>query len=494
MRWNRPHFKGAGWLRELLYIGGLALGCVFGLLLLSASSAEDKKLSIYAPQTTASVAVHDRNGVEYVVLSEALEPLGELTARADGSTWKVRLGKVEGEFRAGQTRARVGRNALELAAPFLVDGSRGLVPASNLGGIVARYLDSRVDFHTSSRRLFVAGTATRFTLEMKKDQALVLNFSAPVNPTIATEPGMLVMSFNRDPVLSGAGNFQFADDKLVTGVRYAESNGSADVTVLSGTPLIAEFSEGGKTITVSAAPRASQTPPPPPPAEEPPPSVEEPALPVSPTSPVAVPSALTAGAPRYPYLVIVDAGHGGEERGAALSESLVEKEVTLALARRLRAELQNRGVAAALLRDGDQTLSFDQRAVAANAARAAVYISLHATGSGAGIRVYTPMLTSAAPPAGPFVPWDTAQAPFLSRSMMLANAIDEAAGKSGAGVALMPAPVRPLNNIAAAAIAVEITPPRREVESLASAQYQQQVAQILAAGIAGARSKLMEAR
>src|SRR4051812_47778352 len=75
----------------------------------------------------------------------------------------------------------------------------------------------------------------------------------------------------------------------------------------------------------------------------------------SPTPAPATPPVTASSAPaveRAP-LVIIDAAHGGVESGAILNPAVVEKDVTLAIARRLRQELGVRGVQAQLLRDGD---------------------------------------------------------------------------------------------------------------------------------------------
>ncbi len=56
--------------------------------------------------------------------------------------------------------------------------------------------------------------------------------------------------------------------------------------------------------------------------------------------------------------------------------------------------------------------------------------------------------------------------------------------------ATLVAPLRPMNNIAAPAIAVEIAPPGDDVDEIASPQYQEQVAQSIAAGVAAVISKL----
>jgi len=79
-------------------------------------------------------------------------------------------------------------------------------------------------------------------------------------------------------------------------------------------------------------------------------------------------------------VVVLDAGHGGGDPGVRAG-GLAEKDLTLALVRRLREELGARGLTHVLLtRDEDRTLSNDQRAEYANHARADLYLSLHVDG------------------------------------------------------------------------------------------------------------------
>ena len=114
-----------------------------------------------------------------------------------------------------------------------------------------------------------------------------------------------------------------------------------------------------------------------------------------------------AAAPHY--FAVVDASHGGDDHGESLSSSLLEKDVTLALARSLRQELQSRGIITVVLRDTEANLPVDQRAVFANADHAAIYIALHAASSGRGVRVFTAMLPFGSDDHGPFRSWSTAQ-------------------------------------------------------------------------------------
>jgi len=85
-----------------------------------------------------------------------------------------------------------------------------------------------------------------------------------------------------------------------------------------------------------------------------------------------------ASSPGRP-IVVIDPGHGGRDPGATgVSGSITEKELTLALARELRAKLAERGrVRVALTREKDRYLTLDQRADIARRLGASVYVSLH---------------------------------------------------------------------------------------------------------------------
>jgi N-acetylmuramoyl-L-alanine amidase len=62
--------------------------------------------------------------------------------------------------------------------------------------------------------------------------------------------------------------------------------------------------------------------------------------------------------------------------------------------------------------------------------------------------------------------------------------------KKNLEVASLRVPLRPLNNIVAPAIAVELTPERGELRSLESSKRQNSVASAIAAGIAQMRGQM----
>src|SRR5947208_16629973 len=130
-------------------------------------------------------------------------------------------------------------------------------------------------------------------------------------------------------------------------------------------------------------------------------------------------------------LIIIDPAHGGSESGAVLNPTILEKDVTLSLARRLRVDLGTRGFVAELVRDGDINLSTDDRAAKANATHPTLYVCLHATSEPSGIGIYTAMLAENAETSGPFVDWNTAQFSFLPASRAAQQEIMAAMQKGG---------------------------------------------------------------
>lgn len=76
--------------------------------------------------------------------------------------------------------------------------------------------------------------------------------------------------------------------------------------------------------------------------------------------------------------VVLDPGHGGQDPGAIGVGGIREKEVTLRLARRLERRLEDRGFRVLLTRDGDRTLSLEERTAIAAGSGGDLFVSLHA--------------------------------------------------------------------------------------------------------------------
>ena len=78
-------------------------------------------------------------------------------------------------------------------------------------------------------------------------------------------------------------------------------------------------------------------------------------------------------------IVAIDAGHGGEDPGARGRLGTREKDVTLAIARRLKAAIDAEpNMRAVMVRDGDYFIPLGQRVAKARRTRADVFVSVHA--------------------------------------------------------------------------------------------------------------------
>ena len=448
------------------------------------AAPETKRLTVYSASANYSRPVLEQNNTDYVDLVEILQPLGPVNARAEGHLWRLRYDGSDSEFTDGSNRVRVQGQNLDLTGNFLLQNGRGLVPLSALPALLSRFLWVPVNFHESSRRLFIGNVAVHFTAQVNKANppSLVMNFSSPVNPMIATEPGKLRMVFTHEPLVPPGSQTLTFNSPAIPSATFEESNGAAEIAVNGPLPLFASFSNDGRTITIAPAPQAAARP--------------APALTTAPAAAQAPPPA-PAPAPPPPaavnpvqYFAVVDASHGGDERGAALSDQLAEKDVTLAFARRLRQELDGHAVATLLLRDGDATLSLDQRAALTNQAHPAIYICIHATSQGTGVRLYTALLPVGGANHGVFLDWDTAQSAFRAVSQTAESSLAVEFGKRNLPVRTLAAPLRPLNNVAVAGVAIEIAPPSGKVADLNSPAYQQLVAESVTAAIEAVRDKL----
>src|SRR5438270_1486968 len=461
----------------------LACGTVLLSVLVLSGAAPEKHLTVYSVAANYSLPLVQREGREYVGLLEVLEPLGKVSAKSEGPRWRLRYNNVESDFQAGKARARIQGRDADLGAKFLLENNRGLVSVGSLGALLPRFLGGPVTVHEDSGRVFIGSVATHFTASLTPDNPprLVFHFTGPVNPTVATEPGALRMTFSREPLVAPASPTLTFGNKIIPSAIYSESNGMAVVTVNASTPVMATFSGDGRTVTISptSAPAVAQNVTP-----------AAPGIPAAQAPPATVaPNAPPAPAARR-YFAVVDASHGGDDHGETLSSTLLEKDVTASLARSLRQELESRGIPTLMLRDSDANLSVDQRAIFANADHAAIYIAVHAASNGHGVRVYTALLPYSGDDRGVFRSWTTAQHASLPLSQSAASAVAAELQKRQIPVRNLTAALRPLNNVIGAAIAVEVAPQGTDSSQLTAPDYQQLVTSAVATAIAATRDQL----
>ncbi len=117
-------------------------------------------------------------------------------------------------------------------------------------------------------------------------------------------------------------------------------------------------------------------------------------LPVKPTksakavikkkNPVAVKKITKKPVVRHPkrdVVIAIDAGHGGKDPGSIGFKKFVEKDITLAIAKKTVAILnQKKGIKAVLIRKDDRYISLNERSAIARKYKAELLVSVHADG------------------------------------------------------------------------------------------------------------------
>jgi N-acetylmuramoyl-L-alanine amidase len=109
--------------------------------------------------------------------------------------------------------------------------------------------------------------------------------------------------------------------------------------------------------------------------------VEAPPLPVVKLEPGKPKENAKAKPPKVERLVIIaiDAGHGGEDPGARGKRGTREKDVTLAIARRLKAQIDKEpNMRSVMVRDGDYYIALADRVTKSRKVQADLFVSIHA--------------------------------------------------------------------------------------------------------------------
>jgi N-acetylmuramoyl-L-alanine amidase len=189
--------------------------------------------------------------------------------------------------------------------------------------------------------------------------------------------------------------------------------------------------------------------------------------------------------------IVLDPAHGGADSGSRISDTLLEKDVDLAFAFKLRSLLQARGFNVVLTRDADaatapnnpgEQLTLDDRAGIANHERAVACLLLHATSAGSGVHLYhSELIPTPGEPAS--ASWLTAQAPWVPQSQALSQSLAQAINRAGIPLVASAASVRPLDSLTCPALVVELAPKNGDSSTLSNDSYQQSVAQAIASAL-----------
>jgi N-acetylmuramoyl-L-alanine amidase len=397
-----------------------------------------------------------------------------------------------------QNVVSVAGRLVTLPSPPLRRDNRWFVPADFLPRALSVALETRLDWRRSAR-LVVVGDLRVPRVVARVDAgatnvAVTLDVTPNAEARVNPQTGRLVVQFDADaldlslptvpsqPFLVSLSPGETPSTMVLTlGPRYATHR----VT----TTLV---DAGTGRITIDLLPATTESAPTPAPSP-------------APDTRVVVPTQAPSTGLRT---VVIDPGHGGDELGTQGAKGTQEKEITLAVARKLRTLIEGRlGLKVFLTREDDRTMSLDDRSAFANNHRADAFISIHANSavrpSLKGAEVYYLTVERAdaearkkAEDSGTTLPalgggsravdlilWETAQARYLEQSATLAGFIEQAlrAKVEMSPRAIQQAPLRVLVGASMPAALVEIgyLSNADQEGQLTTGAYQDQIAQSL---------------
>lgn len=79
--------------------------------------------------------------------------------------------------------------------------------------------------------------------------------------------------------------------------------------------------------------------------------------------------------------VVIDPGHGGDDQGARGPKGTLEKDIVLAISKRLKKQLEGQGLKVVLTRKNDRTMTLFERTEIANDLNADIFVSIHCNGN-----------------------------------------------------------------------------------------------------------------
>jgi N-acetylmuramoyl-L-alanine amidase len=442
---------------------------------------------------------------EYVALDDLAAAL-QLSVREESGALTVSYRDKTIILTPEQPLASVAGRLVSLPAAATRAGGRWVVPLEFISRAVAPIYDSRLDLRRASHLVVIGNmrvprvgirieplpAATRVTIDTTPTAA----------SSIAQESGRLVIRFDADaldlapgaaPITPPQGLVQAVRqvDPVSIGLDLSPRFASYRATTSAGSQSqTGAVSTTRVTLDLLAASTSTETTAPPPVPAPPPPAASSPELPVLGQRGSSI------------RTVMIDPGHGGEDTGAKSENGTLEKDITLAVARRLKSTIEARlGLRVLLTREDDRTVPLDQRAALANNNKADVLISLHVNASARqatkGATIYVAAFgeqerarAALAPERVPvfgggsrdieLVLWDLAQIRYIDQSSELARLLEEEL-RPRIPFAARPVDRAPLRLLEAAnmpAVLVEIgylTNPE-QARLLAGSEYQNTVA------------------
>lgn len=368
-----------------------------------------------------------QSGQTYVSAAEVVAGLGG-TLTADSNGQKVTLNGVVSAFGPDSRFGVVRDDLIEMPVPPIAIDGKPFVPWQFFQGLLGKTSGMDVSWDSTTHVLALrpqaldALTVQVSVANVQGISKIVLTLSAHAEYGITKEPGAYVVRF-KAPVKPPFGE-QAYEDPHVAKLTFTGSELRIQLTAADVVGDAYELDNPSRLVL----------------------DLRKAAAPVPGAAPLQ-PGTKPADAPGI-RTIVIDPGHGGKEVGAVGAGGLLEKDLTLAICRKLADALAVKvGARVVLTREDDSVVSLDQRTAIANQYKADLFLSVHlnaaVTKVAKGSETYflsleasdelarkaaeTENAVSTADPSSDLklILWDLAQQSYLDESSRFAQAIQE---------------------------------------------------------------------
>ncbi len=475
----------------------LAVACGFLLLVWPARRLRSENFIFYFPNQHKSLPTEMMDNAIYLPLIPLLNLAGQVSGLQEKrNSLKVWFGDHQLEFRENKNKIQVNKTSVSLTHPVRRSNGQWMVPTGFIPAVLPRITGQPVLYQHGTTRAFIGNVhPVSYSVELQNQPSgvkLLIHFTGKVSIETAATNGKWIIFLQGAPVAPLEQEIQF-QNPYVSKLDFDDQDGRPKLIITptsSALNFYPQISADGRVLTTDLVKPPSPQQPvvaqkAPAAAASPPPGAPPAVLPVKPGAAPA--AAALAPAPPLP-VVVLDAGHGGQDSGARSQDGVLEKNLAAQIVQKVEGALTaTKAYRVVLTRNGDSDPTFEERTLTANTARPVLFLTFHAGEMGDRspvIAVYT-YRASSPPPANdkplPFIRWDLAQQPEASRSQQLAQDLEQQFAQiSGANAPQpMEAPVRQLRSVAAPAVAIEVgtLSPEEKAGAIAQPAFQQQFAE-----------------
>jgi N-acetylmuramoyl-L-alanine amidase len=467
--------------------------------------SQQNALTVVSKDGRRPLAITVQNEQDFVALDD-LASMFQLAVREDALGVTVSYKGKTVVLTLDQALASVSGRLISLPAPPVrgpAPARRWLVPVEFISRALSLVYDARLDLRRPAR-LLIVGDVRAPRVQMRYEATgggarLTFDAAPRAASAVSQDNERVTIKFEADlldvPTNGLALPPQSAGQTMIQAIRLADATTIAiDLGPRFGSyKATAQQLDTSTRLVIDITAAATQT-------EAAPATPAAPGGTVVPSPSVPPPDLISLTPPPVSIrTIVIDPGHGGDDEGVKGPAGTKEKDLTLTVARRIKAAVESRlGIRVLLTRDDDRRVPIDERTAIANNSKSDLFISLHAnaslrpalTGGSIYSAAFEPGAALAARALAPervpaigggsreieFVPWDFAQSAHVEESDVLAKLL-EAQFQHKIPLAARPvdsAPLRVLESANMPAVLIEmgyLTNPEQETQ-LAGAEFQ----------------------